>query len=83
MPSIHLKTEIPGPRSQKLNELRQEHVSPGRCLCSGIWQCLGSYFDVFHVLLFQKALDVTECFVRDLSLELKAQIQVAGLEAQS
>ena len=29
MPSIHLKTEIPGPRSQKLNELRHEHVSPG------------------------------------------------------
>ena len=29
MPTIHLKTEIPGPRSRELNEVRHEHVSPG------------------------------------------------------
>ena len=29
MPAIHLKTEIPGPRSRELNEVRHEHVSPG------------------------------------------------------
>ena len=29
MSSIHLKTEIPGPRSREINELRHVHVSPG------------------------------------------------------
>ena len=29
MPSIHLKTEIPGPRSREFTEARHQHVSPG------------------------------------------------------
>ena len=29
MPSIHLKTEIPGPRSRESTEARHQHVSPG------------------------------------------------------
>ena len=29
MPSICLKTEIPGPRSRELNKVRHAHVSPG------------------------------------------------------
>jgi len=29
MSSIHLKTEIQGPRSREINELRHVHVSPG------------------------------------------------------